>query len=56
MKINQVRKFEAEEVNVNIDEALKKLARGGDDFSSMRDYSKSLIKRFDSDNDGIISF
>ena len=56
IKINQVKRLEAEDFNVNIDEALKKLARGGDDYSSMRDYSKSLIKRFDSDNDGIISF
>jgi Ca2+-binding EF-hand superfamily protein len=39
-----------------VDEALKKIARAGDDFSSMRDYARALIKRFDSDNDGVITF
>ena len=39
-----------------IDEALKKIARAGDDFSSMRDYARALIKRFDGNNDGVITF
>lgn len=39
-----------------VDEALKKIARAGDDFSSMRDYAKALIRRFDGNNDGVITF
>ena len=39
-----------------IDEALKKIAKAGDDFVTMRDYAKALIKRFDNNNDGVITF
>jgi Ca2+-binding EF-hand superfamily protein len=39
-----------------IDDALKKIAKAGEDFASMKDYSRALIKRFDSDNDGVITF
>ena len=39
-----------------IEEALKKIARAGDDFVTMRDYAKALIKRFDNNNDGVITF
>jgi Ca2+-binding EF-hand superfamily protein len=39
-----------------VEEALKKIARAGDDFVTMRDYSKALIKRFDNNNDGVITF
>lgn len=39
-----------------VDEAIKKIARAGDDFVSMRDYARALIKRFDNNNDGIITF
>jgi Ca2+-binding EF-hand superfamily protein len=36
--------------------ALKKLASGAEEYSSMRDYCKALIRKFDYDNDGIITF
>ena len=49
-----VAKFSSEEPS--IDEALKKLARAGDDFSNMRDYARVLVKRFDKNLNGIISF
>ena len=39
-----------------IEDSLKKIARAGDDFVSMKDYAKALIKRFDNNNDGVITF
>ncbi len=36
--------------------ALKKLASGAEEHGSMRDYVKFLMKRFDYDGDGIITF
>ncbi len=39
-----------------IDDALKRIAKAGENFASMKDYSRALIKRFDSDNDGVITF
>ena len=39
-----------------IDEALKRLARAGEDYPSMREYAKALIRKFDTNMDGIISF
>lgn len=39
-----------------IDDALKKIAKAGEDFGTMKDYARALIKRFDSDNDGVITF
>jgi Ca2+-binding EF-hand superfamily protein len=39
-----------------VDEALKKLAHGGDDYPGLKEYSRALIKKWDNDNDGIISF
>ena len=39
-----------------IDQSLKKLVSGTDDFGTLKEYSKLLIKRFDSNNDGLISF
>lgn len=35
-----------------IDQALKKIASGADDYSDLRGYSKSLIKKFDRNQDG----
>lgn len=40
----------------SIDEALKKLARGGDDYLNLREYARVLIKRWDTNFDGAISF
>ncbi len=42
--------------NENADIALKKLAAGAEEHGSMREYVKYLIKKFDYDGDGIITF
>ena len=39
-----------------VDEALKKIAKAGEDFVSMKDYARALIKRFDNNSDGVITF
>jgi Ca2+-binding EF-hand superfamily protein len=46
----------ANNANENADIALKKLASGAEEHSSMKDYVKFLIKKFDFDSDGIITF
>lgn len=38
------------------DIALKKLAAGAEGHANMKDYVRFLIKKFDFDNDGIITF
>lgn len=40
----------------NADIALKKLAAGAEEHSNMKEYVRFLIKKFDFDNDGIITF
>ena len=40
----------------SIDKVIQKLADGSKSFSSMKDYCKHLIRKFDRDNDGIITF
>lgn len=40
----------------SVDEALKKLARAGDDYQNLREYARALIKRWDTNYDGAISF
>lgn len=35
---------------------MRKLIKAGSDYSSLRDWSKALIRKFDQDMDGIISF
>ncbi len=44
------------QLNASVDQVIKKLAEGADNFSSMKDYSRHLIKKFDRDDDGIITF
>lgn len=39
-----------------IEQALKKIATGADDYNDLRGYAKSLIKRFDRNQDGQIQF
>ena len=39
-----------------VDQALKKIATGADDYSDMKGYAKSLIRKFDRNNDGQIQF
>jgi Ca2+-binding EF-hand superfamily protein len=36
--------------------ALKKIASGAADYPSMNDYVKALMKKFDTDSDGVITF
>lgn len=43
-------------LNSSVDKVIDKLAAGGKGFASMKDYAKSLIRKFDRDNDGIITF
>ena len=40
----------------SVDKVIHKLRESGKSFSSIRDYTKHLIKKFDRDNDGIITF
>jgi len=39
-----------------VDNTLKKIASGAEDYSSMSDYVKDLMNKFDSNYDGYISF
>jgi Ca2+-binding EF-hand superfamily protein len=43
-------------LNSSIDHVIKSLADGANAFPSMKDYSRHLIRKFDRDGDGIISF
>ena len=36
--------------------ALKKIAAGAEEYSSMREYVNVLMKKFDMDGDGMITF
>jgi EF-hand domain pair/EF hand len=38
------------------DQLIQKMLNGAKSFSSLKDYTKYLIKKFDRDNDGIITF
>lgn len=40
----------------SIDQIIAKLSDGAKSFASLRDYCKHLIRKFDRDNDGIITF
>lgn len=51
----QIRRFATEEES-NIDDALRKLIKAGSDFSNLREWAKALIRKFDKNMDGIISF
>jgi Ca2+-binding EF-hand superfamily protein len=39
-----------------VDNVINKLAVNGKSFGSLKDYSRHLIRKFDRDNDGIITF
>jgi hypothetical protein len=38
------------------DIALKKIASGAENYSSMKEYVRILMQQFDSDGDGLIAF
>jgi Ca2+-binding EF-hand superfamily protein len=42
--------------SLTADQVLSKLKTNGQNFNSMREYAKFLIRKFDDNNDGIISF
>ena len=43
-------------LNSSIYKLVDRLAAGAKGFASMKEYAKSLIRKFDRDNDGIITF
>ena len=43
-------------LNTSVDRLVERLAAGATGFPSMKDYARSLIKKFDRDSDGIITF
>jgi Ca2+-binding EF-hand superfamily protein len=46
---------EADMIRDAVETAIKKIASGAEDYSSMREYVKILFKKFDLNNDGLIS-
>jgi calmodulin len=48
--------FSVQSNSSSVDNVINKLIQNGKTFASMKDYSKHLIKKFDRDNDGIITF
>jgi hypothetical protein len=52
--VGRIRAFDEE--GGTIEDVLKKLVRMGSNYSSLREYVRILIKRWDTNNDGIISF
>lgn len=49
-------KFTKSQLKEQIDNVLKKIASGAEDYSSMKEYVKDLMNKFDSNYDGFISF
>lgn len=43
-------------VNSSIEDSIAKLLQGADNFSSMREYARHLVRQFDGNRDGKISF
>jgi Ca2+-binding EF-hand superfamily protein len=54
--LSVLKQYDTKKPNTSVDKVIKKLAEGSSKFSSMRDYARSLIKQFDRDSDGIITF
>jgi Ca2+-binding EF-hand superfamily protein len=55
--LNVLRQYDTKQrSNPSVDAIVKKLVAGSSRFSSMKDYARHLIKQFDRDNDGIITF
>ena len=42
-------------IRETVNNCLKKIANGAENYNSMREYVKDLIKRFDSNSDGLLS-
>ena len=43
-------------LNSSVDRVIERLSAGAKGFASLKDYAKNLIRKFDRDNDGIITF
>ena len=54
--LSVLKQYDTKKPNTSVDKVIKKLAEGSSKFPSMRDYARSLIKQFDRDSDGIITF
>lgn len=52
--VGRIRAFDEEEGT--IEDVLRKIVRMGSNYSSLREYVRILIKRWDTNNDGVISF
>jgi Ca2+-binding EF-hand superfamily protein len=44
------------QLSTSVDNVIKRLLEGSEKFSNLRDYARNLIKKFDNNSDGIISF
>jgi Ca2+-binding EF-hand superfamily protein len=44
------------QLNASVENALRKIASGSEDYSSMRDFVSFMFKNFDINYDGLISF
>ena len=49
-------KLSKSELQTSVENALRKIASGAEDYSSMREYVSVLFKNFDVNFDGLISF
>jgi len=49
-------KLSKTELQASIEHALRKIASGAEEFSSMKEYVNELFKNFDLNFDGLISF
>jgi|LauGreDrversion4_2_1035121.scaffolds.fasta_scaffold17702_6 calcium-binding protein CML len=55
--LNVLKRYDTRQIsNPAVDKIVQKLVEGGSRFPSMRDYARHLIKTFDRDSDGIITF
>ena len=54
--LSVLKQYDTKKTNTSADKVIKKLAEGSSKFPSMRDYARALIKQFDRDSDGIITF
>lgn len=44
------------EIDASVEQVLRKIASGADDFASLKEYVRILVTRFDKNGDGLISF
>lgn len=44
------------QLDTSIDQVLRKIASGAEEFANMKEYVRVLVSRFDSNSDGLITF